>query len=116
MRTVAGTLLILMSCLAGASAQDWPNRPLTMVVPFAAGGPVDVLGRILAQGFARQRPPAIHCAWKASAFKALKIIYFCRQALFFRVNEILFLDRQRPVNSPLVAPIMWVAPTVSPRL
>jgi tripartite-type tricarboxylate transporter receptor subunit TctC len=31
-----------------AQAQDWPTRPMTMVVPFAAGGPVDVLGRILA--------------------------------------------------------------------
>jgi len=29
-------------------AQDWPNRPMTMVVPFAAGGAVDVLGRTLA--------------------------------------------------------------------
>ncbi len=39
-------------CLAypgTAPAQDWPARPLTMVVPFAAGGPVDVLGRILTQ-------------------------------------------------------------------
>jgi tripartite-type tricarboxylate transporter receptor subunit TctC len=32
-----------------ARAQDWPTRPVTMMVPFAAGGPVDVLGRILAQ-------------------------------------------------------------------
>jgi tripartite-type tricarboxylate transporter receptor subunit TctC len=30
-----------------AAAQDWPNRPLTMVVPFAAGGGTDVLGRIV---------------------------------------------------------------------
>src|SRR3972149_4470942 len=29
-------------------AQDWPTRPMTMVVPFAAGGAVDVLGRTLA--------------------------------------------------------------------
>lgn len=29
-------------------AQDWPARPMTMVVPFSAGGGVDVLGRILA--------------------------------------------------------------------
>jgi tripartite-type tricarboxylate transporter receptor subunit TctC len=36
-----------------ARAQDWPTRPLTMVVPFAAGGPVDVLGRILAQHLAQ---------------------------------------------------------------
>ena len=32
---------------SGASAQDWPTRPLTMVVPFAAGGPMDTLARIL---------------------------------------------------------------------
>jgi tripartite-type tricarboxylate transporter receptor subunit TctC len=33
----------------GARAQDWPTRPLTMVIPFAAGGPTDVLGRVMAQ-------------------------------------------------------------------
>src|SRR5581483_7946412 len=27
----------------------WPDRPVTMVVPFAAGGPTDVVGRIMAQ-------------------------------------------------------------------
>jgi tripartite-type tricarboxylate transporter receptor subunit TctC len=36
--------------LAGsASAQNWPTRPVTMVVPFAAGGPTDVLGRVMAE-------------------------------------------------------------------
>jgi tripartite-type tricarboxylate transporter receptor subunit TctC len=30
-------------------ADQWPSRPLTMVVPFAAGGPTDVVGRILAE-------------------------------------------------------------------
>ena len=30
-----------------AVAQSWPSRPLTMVVPFAAGGGTDVLGRIV---------------------------------------------------------------------
>jgi len=33
---------------APAQAQDWPNHPLTMVVPYAAGGPVDTVGRITA--------------------------------------------------------------------
>src|SRR4051794_15573741 len=33
---------------APASAQDWPTRPVTMVVPFAAGGGGDLAGRILA--------------------------------------------------------------------
>jgi tripartite-type tricarboxylate transporter receptor subunit TctC len=31
-------------------AQTFPSRPLTLVVPFAAGGPSDVAGRIVAQG------------------------------------------------------------------
>jgi tripartite-type tricarboxylate transporter receptor subunit TctC len=30
-----------------ASAQDWPTRPITIVVPFPAGGGTDVLGRIV---------------------------------------------------------------------
>ena len=29
-------------------AQDWPTRTVTMVVPFPAGGPIDVVARILA--------------------------------------------------------------------
>lgn len=33
----------------GAAAQGFPNKPLTMVIPFAAGGPTDLLGRALAQ-------------------------------------------------------------------
>src|SRR5215469_2570445 len=33
-----------------ASAQTYPIRPITMIVPFAAGGPTDAIGRIVAQG------------------------------------------------------------------
>jgi len=42
-----GAAMALLS-LAGASAQNFPTRPLTMVIPFAAGGPTDVLGRVIA--------------------------------------------------------------------
>src|SRR5258707_8481964 len=45
------TLLALAAHLpfvAAAPAQEWPSRPLSMVVPFAAGGGADLLGRILA--------------------------------------------------------------------
>lgn len=45
-------LPMLAACLAwmgGAQAQDYPNRPITMVIPFAAGGPTDVLGRAMGQ-------------------------------------------------------------------
>jgi tripartite-type tricarboxylate transporter receptor subunit TctC len=45
-------VIAIAGCLgwpASGRAQEWPSRPVTMVVPFAAGGPVDVAGRILAQ-------------------------------------------------------------------
>jgi len=46
-RWFAAATGMLLASMA-AQAQDWPTRPLTMVIPFAAGGAPDLLGRILA--------------------------------------------------------------------
>jgi len=47
---------LLLAVLAGAlpwvgtaAAQQWPTRPVTMIIPFAAGGPQDTIGRLVAQ-------------------------------------------------------------------
>lgn len=40
-------LAALVAFATPSEAQDFPNRPMTMVVPFAAGGAVDVLARAL---------------------------------------------------------------------
>jgi tripartite-type tricarboxylate transporter receptor subunit TctC len=47
-RTVAFTLAAMLALAGAAAAQEWPTRPVTMVVPFAAGGPVDTSARIVA--------------------------------------------------------------------
>ena len=47
-RALTTAFAALLAIGASATAQDYPARPITMVIPFAAGGPTDVLGRVVA--------------------------------------------------------------------
>jgi tripartite-type tricarboxylate transporter receptor subunit TctC len=49
MRKVVGALVVALALSGGAHAADWPTRTITMINPFAAGGPNDVLARLFAQ-------------------------------------------------------------------
>jgi tripartite-type tricarboxylate transporter receptor subunit TctC len=44
-----GLSAALSPTLTAAWAQTYPSRPITMIIPFAAGGPTDVLGRMVGQ-------------------------------------------------------------------
>ena len=43
----------LLAVMSSAQAQDYPTRTVTVIVPFAAGGPADVTGRIVSEIFSR---------------------------------------------------------------
>ena len=47
-RVLAAAFAALSVPLGAAVAQDYPTRPISMIIPFAAGGPTDVLGRVVA--------------------------------------------------------------------
>ncbi len=48
-RSLAGLVAALTVLASGASAQDYPSRPVTTVVPFAPGGAGDILSRMLSR-------------------------------------------------------------------
>src|SRR5579862_6529230 len=57
MRKIAsfGLALILSTPLSvvASRADNYPSRPITMIVPYAPGGPSDVIARIIADGMSR---------------------------------------------------------------
>src|SRR5438132_875467 len=47
-----GALLLSMASTLGAAkagADDWPSRPVRVIIPFTAGGTADTLGRLAAE-------------------------------------------------------------------
>jgi tripartite-type tricarboxylate transporter receptor subunit TctC len=46
---LAAAAVLGLAGLSTAAAQTYPSRPVTMIIPFAAGGPTDVLGRMVGQ-------------------------------------------------------------------
>jgi tripartite-type tricarboxylate transporter receptor subunit TctC len=71
--------LIAVSCLAAvaalmvpnARAAEYPVRPIKLVVPYAAGGPTDVLGRLVGEFLGRDLKQAVFVENKAGAQGAI---------------------------------------------
>ena len=48
-RMLCALAITLITASPFARAQDFPTKPITMIVPFSAGGPTDTVARLLAQ-------------------------------------------------------------------
>jgi tripartite-type tricarboxylate transporter receptor subunit TctC len=48
-KTLVAALAVLAGTVMGAQAQNFPNKPVTIIVPFAAGGPTDSMARAISE-------------------------------------------------------------------
>ena len=48
-KKLAVAAALLLGLMSSAFAQDYPSRPITIIIPFAPGGPTDLVGRLIAQ-------------------------------------------------------------------
>lgn len=59
-RTLTGAALATLAAPAVLRAQgSWPNQPIRLVVPFAAGGPTDIPARLIADELSKQLPQRV---------------------------------------------------------
>ena len=73
-RSCVPVLMALLSALTwagSATAQTFPSRPITMIVPFPAGGAVDVQARFLAQSASKELGQAVVIVNRAGASGSL---------------------------------------------
>lgn len=49
LRSLFAAAVTAVLAAGGAAAQDFPTRPITMVIPFPAGGSTDLVGRLIAE-------------------------------------------------------------------
>jgi tripartite-type tricarboxylate transporter receptor subunit TctC len=77
---LAGACLASGMAMAQAAAQDYPTKPITLVVPFAPGGATDVAARIVAEGLSKQLGKSVVVENRTGAAGNIGIAYVINAA------------------------------------
>jgi tripartite-type tricarboxylate transporter receptor subunit TctC len=75
-----GALLIAALACTGASAQPYPNKPITLIVPFAAGGPTDLVARTIGAAMQKTLGQPVIVENKTGAGGTIAATYVARAA------------------------------------
>ena len=78
MKWVAVALLAGLGCAAGAVAQEWPQKPVTIVVPYPAGAGVDPVARLVGQRLSEKWKQPVVVDNKAGASGTIGAAYVAR--------------------------------------
>jgi len=70
-RALAGAAVFMMGCAGSAVAADYPSHSIRMIVPFAAGGSTDLVGRLIAEYVGRELGQSIVVENRSGAGGAL---------------------------------------------
>lgn len=76
--TIAGAALASLTCAMPAWSQTYPARPITLVVPFSAGGPTDVVARLLASAMGKTLGQTVLVENKTGAGGTISATYTAR--------------------------------------
>ncbi|ANN74730.1 LacI family transcriptional regulator [Bordetella bronchialis] len=77
-KLLAGT--VLCASTLAAHAADWPERPITLVIPFPPGGTTDMVGRPLAEAIAKKLGKPVIVDNRAGAGGTIGAAYVARSA------------------------------------
>ena len=75
---VAALVAAFLACVLGAAAQSYPTRPVTIIVPYAAGGTTDVIARELGRRLEQRLGQPFIVEYKPGAASAIGAGYVAR--------------------------------------
>ena len=77
-RNVTALAIALLAATFGARAQDYPTRPVTLVMPYPPGGGTDSVGRLLTQGLEQRLKQPFVLDYRPGAASAIAATFVSR--------------------------------------